>query len=42
MMDYELIFWAVAAIGGWIGFGILWILAKKDSKNYVDIDGLLR
>lgn len=35
-MDYELIFWAAFAIIGWIGFGILWFLAKKDAENYVD------
>jgi hypothetical protein len=38
-MDYELIFWVVAAIAGVIGFGILWILAKKDAENYVDLEG---
>lgn len=38
-MDYELIFWVVAAIASVIGFGILWILAKKDAENYVDLEG---
>lgn len=35
-MDYELIFWIVACIAGLITFGVLWIMAKKDSANYVD------
>lgn len=34
--DYELVFWIVAAIVGLIGFGILWLWAKKDAANYVD------
>lgn len=35
-MDYELIWWIVAGIVGVIGFGILWAMAKEESKNYVD------
>jgi hypothetical protein len=37
--DAELIFWAVACIAGWIGFGILWYFAKKDAENYVELEG---
>lgn len=35
-MDYELIFWVAVAIASVIGFGVLWLLAKKDGENYVD------
>lgn len=38
-MDYELIFWVAAGIVSTIGFGILWLLAKKDAENYVDVEG---
>ncbi len=39
MMDCELIFWVSAAIACMISFGILWLLAKKDAENYVDMEG---
>ena len=38
-MDYELIFSVATTIAGVIGFGILWLLAKKDAENYVDMEG---
>jgi hypothetical protein len=38
-MDAEVIFWAVSCIAGWIGFGILWLMAKRDAVNYVDMEG---
>lgn len=34
--DFELCFWIVAGIAAVITFGILWLLAKKNSENYVD------
>lgn len=38
-MDAEVIFWVVSCIVGWIGFGILWLVAKRDAVNYVDVEG---
>ena len=35
-MDSELIFWIVATVLGYVAFGVLWYLAKKDRENYVD------
>ena len=34
--DFELYFWIAAGIAGVITFVILWLLAKKNSENYVD------
>lgn len=38
-MDYELIFWIVTTAASIVGFGALWLLAKKDAENYVDMEG---
>jgi hypothetical protein len=35
-MDYELIFWLVAAAVGVIAFGAMMALAKRESEGYVD------
>lgn len=35
-MDYELIFWIVAAIAGLVAFGVLHLIGKRDSQNYIE------
>lgn len=35
-MDKELIFWIVAGIASVIGFGLLYLRAKRESANYID------
>lgn len=39
MIDAEVIFWVVSCIVGWGGFGLLQLLAKRDSVNYVSAEG---
>lgn len=36
-MDFELIFWAVSAIAGWIAIGVFSYLGKKEEENYVEV-----
>lgn len=35
-MDKELIFWIVAGIASVIGFGLLYLKAKRESENYIE------
>lgn len=35
-MDYELIFWIVAAIAGLVAFGVLHLIGKRESRNYIE------
>ena len=35
--DVQLIVWGVICAAIAIGFGILWIIAKKDAENYVEV-----
>ena len=35
-MDFELIFWIVAAVVGLVAFGVMMALARKEAETYVD------
>ena len=38
-MDYELIGWIVLGIIFVISYGVLMAIAKRESENYVDLEG---